>query len=358
MMQVVRTDERAATTTNYSDGDAPAVIDELLAQGYAHVLVETINESLQVRVTKKGMAQVHRTSAARTRDLAHDRSKPRLLEASEPVLQALGISDADGRIKASRQDKYRQVEEFLRLLGPVVFDAMEAGHIRTPSPEHPLRIVDLGCGHAYLTFAAHRHLQARGLDIEVVGVDVREDSRARNARIAADLGIEKSMRFVSSAIAQASVFDDGVDVVVALHACDTATDDALAWAVRRGAGVILVAPCCHHDLQRQIASATHGVPEPMHLVTRHGLLRERFADLLTDTLRAHLLRLIGHRVDVVEFVAGEHTPRNLMIRAVRTGAPADTSEWQRWDDMSAAWGVVPALQDRLAHELSKHDPRT
>ena len=140
-------------------------------------------------------------------------------------------------------------------------------------------------------------------------------------------------------------------MVLALHACDTATDDALARAVGWDAPLILAAPCCHHDVQRQIQSSGL-VPTPWAGVVRHGILRERFADVLTDSFRASLLRLLGYRVDVIEFVASQHTPRNTLIRAVRTGAapPADVAHDYR--ELTAAWGVTPRLQQLLADRVA------
>jgi SAM-dependent methyltransferase len=350
-LQVVRTDQRQATTSNHSVDQAPSVVDELLQAGYGNFLVETAHASIQVRITKKGLAQVHRGESGREITLEHDREKVRLIDPADPLLHVLGISDTEGRIKPSRRDKYRQVEEFLRLLAPALDDAISAGHISTPTDDRPLRVVDLGCGHAYLTFAAHQYLRSLGMPVHVIGIDVRADSRDRNRQIADALGVQATIEFRAESINDAGVFDDGVDVVFALHACDTATDDALAWAAHRGAGLILSAPCCHHDLQQQMAGSS--VPEPFTVLTRHGLLRERWADILTDTLRAHLLRLIGYRVDVVEFVAGEHTPRNLLIRAARTRATPDSQEWARYEALTSQWQVVPALESRLQGLLRK-----
>ncbi len=185
--------------------------------------------------------------------------------------------------------KRRQVDAFLRAL------AATLGDEEMPSP---LRVVDLGCGNAYLTFAAFRYLSSRGLDVRLTGVDVREDQRERNTALAGKLGWADRVDFVAGTISGAAV--DGADVALALHACDTATDEALARAVGWGAGWILAAPCCHHDIAAQLKAGV--APDPYQLLTRHGILRERFADVLTDALRAALLRLHGYRVDVVEFV--------------------------------------------------------
>jgi len=211
--------------------------------------------------------------------------------------------------------------------------------------------VDLGCGNAYLTFGAYAYLSdVLGLEVELVGVDVREQARARNDELASRLGWTEHVRFVAGEIGDPSVLADAApDVVLALHACDTATDDALVRAVRWRAPVILAAPCCHHDLQRRLAAAA--TPRPYGLVMRHGLLRERFADVLTDAFRAALLRLLGYRVDVIEFVDSAHTPRNALLRAVLTDAPPTRELAQDYLDLTRAWGVTPYLADVLADEL-------
>lgn len=338
-LQWVEFDGRATYTRNEIFGSVPVTV--ALASGYANFLVETTEEILTVRISKKGVPTVRREQRAREQALAHDRVKSRLLDPADPFLIEVGISDAQGRIKPSRQDKYRQVEAFLRLLAPVLEAAIDAGQVPRPGAQHPLAVVDLGCGHAYLTFAAHQYLRAQGIPVEVTGIDVREASRERNTQIAARLGIDSTLKFVAGHIAQAHL--ERADVVLALHACDTATDDALAWAVTRGAGLILAAPCCHHDLQRQLSHT----PEPWGLVTRHGLLKERLCDVLTDAIRCQLLRLTGYRVEAIEFVSGEHTPRNLMIRAVRTRTPAEAQDIARYSAMIESWGVVPALAQRL-----------
>jgi SAM-dependent methyltransferase len=262
------------------------------------------------------------------------------------VLHAIGIADHQGRVKPSRQAKYRQVEEFLRILAAAVDDALETGKVSAPTSAAPLRIVDLGCGNAYLTFTAFAYLtRTRGLPARMVGVDVRPQSRQRNAELSAELGYDQELTFVAGTIADAQTAETP-DVVLALHACDTATDEALARAVRWQAPLLLAAPCCHHDLQRQLRTATP--PEPYRLVLQHGILRERLADVLTDSLRAALLRRHGYRVDVVEFVESAHTPRNVLLRAVRTGAPAGAEAEQEYADLVAQWGVRPALERMLA----------
>ncbi len=335
LLQIIENDGRQTTTTNVEPKTIE--IEKLLSSGYANILVEHAQGSMSIRITKKQQPLIHFETGANNQNLEHDRVKPRLLDSADPFLKEVGISDSAGHIKPSRQDKYKQVEEFLRLLAPALDAAIEAGHIPRPTPAKPLKIVDLGCGHAYLTFAAHQYLRSTGIPIHVTGIDVRKDSRIRNEAIARSLGIESSIEFRAEEISQTTL--TGADVVIALHACDTATDDAIAWGINNDAKLLLVAPCCHHDLQSQMQTS----PEPWSLVTRHGLMKERIADLLTDSLRAQILKLHGYRTDIVEFVGGEHTPRNLMIRATKTGAKPDLAEQQRYEELVQMWGVEPAL---------------
>ena len=357
-LQVTTYDERQAHTTNHTEIDAPAAVDALLAQGFGNWHIETADEIVQVRITKKGEAQVHRASRAAQVDVvpaAHDRAKPRLFDVAHPDVRAflteVGVADAEGRIKPSMHDKYRQVEEFVRQLEAALDDARTAGALTEPSVDNPWYVVDLGCGHAYLTVGAYVWLaRVRGLPVRVHGVDVREQFRDRNAALAAKLGWADELTFEAATIADA-VLDRAPDVVIALHACDTATDDALARAVGWDSAVLLAAPCCHHDMQTQVSASS--APHPYTLVARHGLLRERFLDVLTDTVRASLLRIVGYRVDTVEFVSDEHTNRNLLLRAVRTGAAASRSDLDDYDRLVSDWHVVPALSTRIADRVAR-----
>lgn len=342
-LQLMSNDGRQTTTKNYVPKDLD--VSSLLQSGFANILVEHTQGSMTIRITKKQEALVHLEKSVLQQNLEHDRAKARLLDPTDPFLRSVGISDSAGNIKPSRQDKYKQVEEFLRLLAPTITSAIEAGHIKAPTKEKPLSIVDLGCGHAYLTFAAHQYLLSQGFFVKVVGVDVRQESRNRNTAIAKELGISSTIEFRAEEIKSSAI--DYVDVAIALHACDTATDDAIAWAAQNGAKVLLVAPCCHHDLQSQIKQS----PEPWGLLTKHGLMKERLADLLTDALRAQILKIIGYRTDVIEFVGGEHTPRNTMIRAVKTGVKPELSDVHSYQEMVALWNVKPVLSELLESEI-------
>lgn len=339
--QVSTSDGRAVTSKNYTPSDLP--LSDFIRSGYANILIQCIEESFTLRITKKDEPLISITSGAGTVDLAHDKKKERLLDSGDPFLREVGISDASGQIKPSKSDKYRQVEEFLRLLTPTLTTAIEAGQIKKPTSAEPLTIVDLGCGHAYLTFATHQYLRTLGMDVKVIGIDVRVASRDRNNEIARKLGITETIEFRAEEINETSLTQ--ADVAIALHACDTATDDAIAWAVKADAKLLMIAPCCHHDIQSQLSDS----PEPWSLITRYGIMRERLGDLLTDSLRMQILKLRGYRVEAIEFIGGEHTPRNLMIRAVKTGAIIEPIEVTRYEEMIAAWKVKPALARLLNH---------
>ena len=210
-------------------------------------------------------------------------------------------------------------------------------------------MVDLGCGNAYLTFAAHAWLSEQ-MPVRLVGVDVKEQSRRHNTEVAEKLGLADELSFVAAGIRDATL-PERPDVVLALHACDTATDDALFRAVDWGADLVLAAPCCHHDISAQLRQAP--APAGYAAMTRDGILRERLADTLTDALRASILRLVGYRVDVVEFVDSKHTPRNTLLRAVRTGAEPRERAREEYDTLTTTWGLRPALAELLDRDSGR-----
>jgi len=328
-LQIVTDDGSRPYTRNISPGpEAAAAVDELLAEPFGNWHVETSSVTVQVRITKKGDAQVHRAAVAAddaAATAAHDRQKRWLLDPGDPLFRVIGGNAA----------KRRQIDAFLRALEATL-------PAKLPSP---LRVVDLGCGNAYLTFAAYRYLAGRGVSVQVVGVDVREDQRVRNSAVAEELGCADDVTFVAGTIEDASLpFEP--DLVLALHACDTATDQALARAVHWSAQWVLAAPCCHHDIAAQLKGQS--APAPFTELTRHAIMRERFADVLTDSLRASLLRLNGYKVDVVEFIDSAHTPRNLLLRSRRTDAPPTESQRAEYESLTAQWGVTPALEKMLS----------
>ena len=262
----------------------------------------------------------------------HDRRKQYLLEEGTPVpfLVELGVMTPDGAVRKSRYDKFRQVNRFLELVDDVVPSLRSEG---------TLRVVDFGCGKSYLTFAIHHLLtELRGRRVEIVGLDLKEDVIATCASFAERSGAA-GLHFERGDIASYEAGDD-VDLVVSLHACDTATDEALAQAVRWHADAILAVPCCQKEAYRQLESRL------LAPLLRHGLAKERFASLVTDTLRAQLLELAGYRTQLVEFVPLEHTAKNVLIRAVK-GAPASADVRRAYEDLRDSLGLDPALERLL-----------
>jgi SAM-dependent methyltransferase len=330
--QIVSNDGKKDITKNVA---ADFNFIDLLSSGYANLQVDTQSESYQVRISKKDEALVSTSKVKLDRELSHDRQKQRILPESNQVFKALEMSDLLGRIKPSKMDKYKQVDEFLRLISQTLATDL--------TNQDQISVVDLGCGHAYLTFAVQEFLKDKYQKVSILGVDERADSKEHNEKIAGKLRVEA--KFIAAKIADTP--NQAVDIAIALHACDTATDDALYWAVKNNAKVIMAAPCCMHELQTQIKEA----PEPWGLLTKYGLVKERLVDLITDSLRAQVLKLLGYRVDIVEFIGGEHTARNILIRAVKTDAQATGIEKLRYEQMLTQWQIKPYLATLLKDEL-------
>jgi SAM-dependent methyltransferase len=301
----------------------------LLLADYGQGLLQTPEADWQVLGEKVLRRPPTRKAGARD----HDRRKQYLLDEGTPVpfLVELGVMTPDGTVRRSRYDKFRQVNRFLELVEDVV-----------PSlrPDGTLRIVDFGCGKSYLTFAIHHLLtEIRGREVEIVGLDLKADVIEACSALADRAGAG-GLRFEQGDIASYEA-GDRVDLVVSLHACDTATDEALAQAVRWKADAILAVPCCQKEAYRQLESSL------LAPLLRHGLAKERFAALVTDTLRAQLLELHGYRAQLVEFVSLEHTAKNVLIRAIK-GSPAGDEARHAYEDLRDSLGLDPALERMLS----------
>ena len=330
--QIISSDGKKDITKNV---DKDFNFNQLFSSGYANLIVDTQTESYQVRISKKDEALVSISKVKLSRDLSHDRQKQRMLLESNQVFKALDMSDLLGRIKPSKMDKYKQVDEFLRLISQTL-DTQEL-------KQDQVSVVDLGCGHAYLTFAVGEFLKDKYKKVSILGVDERDESKEHNEKVALKLKVEA--KFITAKISDTP--SQVVDIAIALHACDTATDDAIYWAVKNNAKVIMAAPCCMHELQTQIKEA----PEPWALLTKNGVVKERLVDLITDSLRAQILKLLGYRVDIVEFIGGEHTARNILIRAVKTNQSSSDIEKDRYQQILSQWQIKPYLAKLLDSEL-------
>lgn len=279
-----------------------------MERDFKQLQAETAAMTGSALVSRKGKVTVktkRRTDAgqALAPTLDHDRTKRYLLREGVPVpfLVYLGVMTPEGKVVASKHDKFRQINRFLEFIEDVC-PMLPSGR--------ELVMIDFGCGKSYLTFAMYYYLhELKGYDVRITGLDLKEDVIAHCSRLAAEFGYEK-LKFQQGDIAQYEGAGQ-VDLVVTLHACDTATDYALAKAVEWKAGVILSVPCCQHELNGQIHS------EILEPVLKYGLLKERMAALITDGLRASMLEEAGYQVQVLEFIDMEHTPKNILIRAVR-----------------------------------------
>ena len=277
-------------------------------ENFRQMQLETQSAAVSALVSKKGKVTVKKKLRARKKAPAatdHNRKKHYILEEGIPVpfLQDLGVMTAEGKIVRTKFDEFRQINRFLEFIQDVL--------PKLPR-EREIRILDFGCGKSYLTFAMYYYLhELQGLDVRILGLDLKEDVIRACNQLSQRYGYEK-LRFLEGNIADYTGADE-VDMVVTLHACDTATDFALAKAVGWKAKVILSVPCCQHELNGQMEN------ELLRPILQYGLIKERLAALVTDGLRAQYLEREGYDVQVLEFIDMEHTPKNILLRAVRTG---------------------------------------
>lgn len=323
---------------NLTAGDAGSYLTGKLSSDassqtaeFKNALVETKSFTANVLVSKKGTITIKKKMNASTKQpkisLSHNRKKKYILEEGIPVpfLIDLGVMTQNGSIVNAHYDKFRQINRFLEYIEDIL-PSLPTGR--------ELRILDFGCGKSYLTFAIYYYLKVlKGYPVRITGLDLKEDVIRHCNELAVKYGYDK-LEFLCGDIA----YYDGcsqVDMVVTLHACDTATDYALAKAVGWGAKVILSVPCCQHELNKQMKN------DLLSPVLHYGILKERMAALMTDGLRAQILEANGYRTQILEFIDMAHTPKNLLIRAVYNGHCADNKA--QIDELLAAFDVNPTL---------------
>lgn len=350
--QAEMTDDGQVQVKNLDAKGAAEGLEEIIAQKGARDLhLLTATGDLHVRVTKKGHVLVSRSAelARVAVTQPHDRVKNLPLTSfdSAALLRTIGLTDRDGKIRASMRGKYDQVNDFLKVVAETLGEA--SGDTFT--------VVDCGCGKAYLTLALYFYLtEVKGFaDVKVIGVDRRADVIAAAKKMAAQLDVADRVTFVESDLAAFTL--ERADMVISLHACDTATDEALAKGVEWKARYILSAPCCQHELHKTLAE-TGGKPNlpsaPFAGLLRQSILRERLGDILTDAFRALILRILGFKVQVIEFVAREATARNILLKCeygVKAGQPGPVGEYLELRDF---WRVTPWLETRLGELLQRH----
>ncbi len=337
-LQIARFDGKQVDTKTVAADDP--LVAEVAAFAVRNLTVQLVSALIEYRLTKKGKVLSTRTNGPTEVSTAHDRSKARLIPENAPFLEALGLASG-GSVKPTGQKKYRQVNEFVKAV-------MGSNGIEEILRESPIRVIDFGCGNSYLTFAIYHYLhEVLELPCEVRGIDRDAPLMQRANERAKQLGWT-GLTFEPGTIDDASV-PSMPHIVIALHACDTATDDVLARTVTWGSPLVLVAPCCQHDVQRQMQlSAT---PTDYSSMIRKGLLKERLGDVLTDSFRCDVLGLMGYRCEVIEFVSLEHTAKNLMIRASHTGGQPSPAEVQQYKSLRDQWHVTPYLERALSTRL-------
>ena len=329
---------------NLTAGDAGSYLTGKLSSdtssqtaSFKNALVETQSFTANVLVSKKGTITIKKkmnTSAKQPKiSLSHNRKKKYILPENEPIpfLIELGVQAEDGRIRDKKQKKFRQINRFLEFIRDV--------SDKLPKDKE-LTIVDFGCGKSYLTFAMYYYLKImNGYRVRMIGLDLKSDVIQHCNELAKRFGYEE-LTFLEGDISSFEGVNQ-VDMVVTLHACDTATDYALAKAVKWGAKVILSVPCCQHEINKQIQN------DLLSPVLQYGLLKERMSALLTDGIRGQLLEMSGYRTQILEFIDMEHTPKNIMIRAIRQGKKADGAALET---MMKELHVKPTLYGLLVGE--------
>ncbi len=297
---------------NYNKTDVITLLLHQMEVTFRQLEIMTTEYTVTVLVSKKGKITVKEKrvkNSSQEIDLSHNRQKKYLLEEGKAVgfLIDLGIQDESGNILKSKYDKYRQINRFLEFIQDIVPDLEK---------NHKIHIIDFGCGKSYLTFAMYHYLKnVKGLDIAVTGLDLKKDVIEHCNGLADKYGYS-DLNFLHGDIADYT-HESPIDMVVTLHACDTATDYALQKAVEWNAKVILSVPCCQHELNHQMKCSD------LNIMLKYGLIKERVSALFTDAIRAELLEEQGYAVQILEFIDMEHTPKNILIRAVKTGKHVD-----------------------------------
>lgn len=331
--------EKQAFHRNLTREEGVSYLLGLMESGFKQAEVESSRGQARVLVGKKGTVTIkvkknQQKMVAAPNVASHNRQKRYILEEGKPVafLEDLGVMTADGKVVRSRYDKFRQINRFLEFIEDIL--------PRLDKSRENV-IIDFGGGKSYLTFAMYYYLhELKGYEVRIIGLDLKQDVIDHCNRLSVAYGFDK-LKFYHGDIASYDGVDH-VDMVVTLHACDTATDYALEKAVKWDASVILSVPCCQHELNKQMDN------ELLRPVLQYGLIKERMAALYTDALRAEILENRGYRTQILEFIDMEHTPKNILIRAVKQGGPKDNRK--EIEDILQFLGTEQTLAGLLLEE--------
>jgi SAM-dependent methyltransferase len=328
---------RRDITKNHGAAEALGLLESLIGTEFLDAHLFTASQTAQLE-TGRGppRLRVRALSKAPVTPSGNDRRKNHAIDSKAPWLRALGVTDERGRPLAPMTDKFRQIENFADILGHLLRESQLQADRR-------LSVFDMGCGKGYLTFATSEMLGDRA---EVVGVEARSDLVAFCNKAAAEQGFGQRLSFREGSIADTDVAS--ADILIALHACDTATDDALARGVSAGAALLVVAPCCQKEVRRQLVA-----PRVLSAALSHGIFEERQAEFATDALRAQLLDWAGYRTRVIEFISTEHTAKNTMITALKVRPGGDEAAAVRIREFAAFYGIRrQALAAHLGFDLA------
>lgn len=319
---------------NYDFDQGVALVDEFLERGFFSAHLFTTANDFQLAIGKKGKSRLNTGKPTFTNqpDSAHDRQKKTLIDPGSYYLKALGITTDDGTVRDKQQDKWRQINKFVETLGSLLDNS-------PLKDRKSIRIVDMGSGKGYLTFAAYEYFSSRGIKAEITGVEAREELVALCNDIARASEFD-GLKFAAGTIADFDVA--GADILIALHACDTATDDAIYKGIRAGAELIVTAPCCHKEVRPQIRP-----PEMFTGLLRHGIMLERTAETITDGLRALLMERSGYSTRVFEFISSEHTPKNNMIAGTRQAGVNNGEASRQIDEIKRFYGIKEQRLEQL-----------
>jgi len=311
----------------------------LMETYFKQVLINSIVSDYHILMNKRGEAKINKKAASKVfEEVSHNRKKKYILNEGEitPFLVELGIMTKQGKIVNAKYDKFKQINRYLELVSDC---------IAYLDKNKTIRIIDFGCGKAYLTFALYDYLVLKmGYNVEIVGLDLKENVITFCSDLAKKLEFD-DLRFEQGDINGFDEFSD-VDMVISLHACNTATDDALAKAVSWGAKVILAVPCCQHELLKKIQNA------PLMPMMKYGIIKEKLATLITDSLRANVLEIMGYRTQVLEFIDMEHTPKNIMIRAFFEDTEDIKKVVKEYKEFKLQWKISPYIEEVFGKKLT------
>ena len=301
--------ERRDETKNYDAAQRVEVLKELVPNRFLNAVLFTVTEDVMLLVSSKGKATIQTKKVQETREqnLDHDKQKSRLINPANPWWYQLGLTTREGKITADMQHKFKQIYKYVEivesLIKPMKFDGT-------------VHIADMGAGKGYLTFALYELLTQRlNLDVDIKGVEIRPDLVLKINEIIKSSNL-KGLEFVESSIE--AYRPEQLDVLIALHACNTATDDAIAKGIRAGAELIVCAPCCHKQIRQEMERSGK-----TDVITRYGIFMERQAVMITDTIRALMMEYYGYKTQVMEFIEMEHTPKNVLLVGRKTGKEPD-----------------------------------